>query len=338
MNKPTLAIYGCGGAGSNVIQNVINIPNKEGFIDVERSIFDTSDSNITLDLKKESIGHTFVQGVTGMGQNRRLAHDAVRNHIDAHLNANKPGTFNIVVFGLSGGTGSIAGPLIAGELLKRGLPTVCFIIASTEGGRETTNTINTLKTLQNLSKVHNAPLIVSYYENASELTPNDILHRVIGTKAKINTKIAADIQYLSLMCSEQHIGLDREDVKNWAFYNTQTTVKPSLCELVIVNDDDDNVLDALESCSISTASLLRDQDDCVPDLCQPYAIKGHYRSNTLSDEMHNVHFVTTSKFISKTVANLNSTEIMYREAEAAMADSSIEGLDSDMVGDDAFVL
>lgn len=333
MTSPKLAIYACGGAGSNLSQHVIQIPNREGFVEVERSIIDTSDSNITLNIGKEKIGHTFVQGVTGMGQNRKLANDAIRNHIDSHLNQNKPGTFNIVLFSLAGGTGSTAGPLIANELLKRGLPTICFVIASTEGGRETTNTLNTLKTLQNLSRVNKCPLIISYYQNGSEMTPTTTEFRCIGGKTKVNTKIAADIQHIALLCSEHHVGLDREDIKNWAFYNTVSTAAPSLIELFIASGDDE--YSELDLNTASSASLLVEQDDVVPDLTQPYAVKGHYRESVHGESrMPVVHYMTSAAFIPDIVKNIKLTDDMYKEAEAALAAPVTTGLETDLDDDD----
>lgn len=333
MTTPKLSIYACGGAGSNLAQHVIQIPNREGFVEVERSIIDTSDANITLNIEKENIGHTFVQGVTGMGQNRRHANEAIRNHIDSHLNQNKPGTFNIVLFSLAGGTGSTAGPLIANELLKRGLPTICFVIASTEGGRETTNTLNTLKTLQNLSRVNKCPLIISYYQNGSEMTPSNTDLRCIGGKTKVNTKIAADIQRVALMCSEHHVGLDREDIKNWAFFNTVSTATPCLTELFITEGDQE--YHELDLKTTSSASLLVAQDDVVPDLCQPYAVKGHYRDSVHGEkQLPIIHYMTSSAFIPDIVSGIQTTDNMYKEAEVKLAAVTATGLETDLGDDD----
>jgi hypothetical protein len=102
--KHTLSIYGCGGAGSNIVQHYVDLPQ-----DPERPLYpkttlnllDTSDSNLTK--SKNKVNHFVVPGLEGAGKHRTKAYDGVETHIVNILNDHKPGQFNIVVYSASGG-------------------------------------------------------------------------------------------------------------------------------------------------------------------------------------------------------------------------------------------
>jgi len=100
--KRKLSIYGCGGTGCNIIQDVLNIPEAAGFPIVNPYRVDTSSSNIVVD--KSLPDPYLVAGVSGSGKKRSFAHKIVAPLINDILLECIPGDFNVVVFGLGGGT------------------------------------------------------------------------------------------------------------------------------------------------------------------------------------------------------------------------------------------
>lgn len=337
MSNMNLNIYACGGAGLNVAQNTIDIPTTEGFPNTEITLVDTSSSNVAKDLAKENFRTLFIDGLKGTGKDRSFALSHCRPEINDYLASNKPGDFNFVVFSLAGGSGSVTGPLIAGNLLGQGLPVICFLIGSTEDGIQTKNTFNTLRTLQNLSKVHKAPLVICYYQNDNEgkienPRPN------YGREEVVNAKVASNMRSVALLVSEYHNGLDRRDIKNWLFYNNVVDVKPMLCELIIAQDNSE--IGQFKGTVVSSASLLGHADDLVPDLMQPYSCKGIMKSKLTQGEekVPNLHFLTTSSFI-KNVHNSVKEELdQYEMIQSRLSEGS--GFDDDELedGGDPFVL
>src|SRR5690606_24044429 len=111
-----------------------------------RVLVDTSTSNVG---EGNSIPFFHVPGMTGAGKKRQVAFHGANDQMVELLKQYKPSpTMNLVIFSLSGGSGSVLGPLLAEELIKRGYPTVCLIVGSIVSKIEAHNTNATLKTIE----------------------------------------------------------------------------------------------------------------------------------------------------------------------------------------------
>lgn len=327
-----VSIYACGGAGTNIIQNSLDLGESLEMPNIDISIIDTSQSNIRVNLDKEKIGYTFVDGLTGGGKDQRFVFEHAKSYVNEHLNKNKPGDFNVVLFSLSGASGSSTGALITAELLKRKLPVVCFIVGSVEDGKQASNTFNSLRTLQNLSKSHGMPLTIAYHEN---VYGGENKGRT-GEEEFVNDAIFLGIRDLCRLVSEHHHGLDREDIKNWLYFNKVSDIT-GLVELF--TSDDVGSMSHVEGKVITSASLLRDATAPVPNLLQPYSCKGYVSdamANELGDEFTGFHYLITRGFI-KGVYNRVKMKVSEYEEALAKLQSSEDDLDDDFAeGDDPF--
>lgn len=325
----SVSIYACGGAGTNIIQNSLDLSKSLEMPEINLSIIDTSQSNVKVNLDKENIGYTFVDGLNGGGKDQRLAFDHAQPYVNEHLNKNKPGDFNIVLFSLSGASGSSTGSLITNELLKRNLPVICFVVGSVEDGKQATNTFNSLRTLQNLSKKHGLPLTIAYHEN--DYTGQNTGRR--GDEEYVNEAIFVGIRDLCRLVSEKHHGLDREDIRNWLYFG-KVSDTIGLVELFTAEDHDD--MKQAEGRVITSASLLPTQLSPVPSLMQPYSCKGYISdalSKELGDEFTGFHYLITKGFIKGPYNRIKMKVSEYEEALAKLQ-SSDDDIDDDFNEDD----
>lgn len=248
-----MRVYGCGGAGLNIAAKFINRPEQPGYATVHPVFIDTSRSNLKDNVNKDDV--YILDNVDGSGKIRKENASEIQNVVKNVLLELRPMDFNVVVFSASGGSGSVFGPLMMGELLSRGLPVVGVVVGSDESALTCQNTMNTLKSLEGISRREGKPAVIYYDHNTRGSRRGDI-----------DDSMIAAIGALSVLCSRQNEEMDSQDIVNWLEYHKSSPVRPQLSTLHILENEDK--IAAVRN-PISIASLYRSADDdtikAVPD-------------------------------------------------------------------------
>lgn len=219
----TVRIWGCGGAGTNLAHQFYNAPTQEHFAEISTCFVDTSYSNLSgLEVLDEDI--FVIPEKDGAGKIRRNIHQAVVNHLGEIMTRFEQRDFNIVVFSASGGSGSVIGPLVLAELVKKGQQAIGIVVGSHESRLTAANTFNTLKTLDNLARNEiKAPISILYHNNRDNTC-----------KGEVDKAVAEQISEFSLLVSRRHHRLDTSDIKSWLRFDTHTQVTAQLALIDII--------------------------------------------------------------------------------------------------------
>ena len=258
-----MRIYGAGGFGINIGSY---FEPASGTIEPGHSAphpvyVDTSRSNLHEDINP---AHLFImEDVDGSGKVRKENHEEISKNIKSLLQAHKPLDMNVVVFSASGGSGSVFGPLIVGELLSRGLPTICVVVGSDESNITALNTLNTLKSLEAIANKHSLPVVMFYKHNSPDIK-----------RSVIDTDCRALIARISVLASKRNRELDSKDIQNWLQFNRTTAVKPRLALLEVYHSNEE-LLQATQPVSI--ASLYEDADTPPLTVVPEYHCAGYPR-------------------------------------------------------------
>jgi len=206
-DHPTVHIYGCGGCGTNLINKIRSfLPN-----DIFCRIVDTSKSNLT-----GAEGHVDIIDGSGSGKVRAANLERINKFISSEMFTKEiPGEINIVVFSLSGGSGSIAGPLLIKELHRRNKTVVAVVITDTSSQLDTENTSKTFQSLQNIcehDKIY-LPVMVFDNEHRRSVVDDTIKHRLVHLCDMLRTNI---------------FELDKSDKINWLRPDKAIGVAPGI--------------------------------------------------------------------------------------------------------------
>lgn len=325
-----ISIYGAGGAGCNIVLNYVDIPaddpSKPLYPKSILNILDTSDSNMKA--ARTKVNSYLVPGLEGAGKHRTKAFEGVSSQIIQILNDHKPSPMNLVIFSASGGSGSVIGPLVTAELLRRNLSVVCIVIGSTTSAVETDNTHKTLRTLQSMAANGNTggrPLIMYYLENGSTKTD------YTGSRVANDLRIEEVIRQLALLFSGNHRELDRTDLVNWLNWKaTSPDIPAQLAEVLVFKDNGVATVDAFKGAVIGTASILGDDDDPVPDLDQPYSCVGYINPATKEyAEIPNHHYIITGVRLPQIFRGLEERMVAYKAAKMELMKADLVGISSE---------
>lgn len=323
----TLRIYGCGGCGMNLIQSRIDIPQMDPYAKVEMVGIDTSTANFD---PQAGVPFYQIPGVSGMGKDRSEMLNIGKDKIDPILREYKPGTMNLVIASLSGGTGSMIAALMLRELLSRDLPVILLVVASTDSGKETENSLNSMRTIQQQVNRLQKPVPFFYYENRP--ARND--RKGDGPRDYIDEVINVDVQRIALLVSEKHRELDRQDVSNFLAYNRVSSVKPMLVEVYCFDQpvtEEDQA--ALSGDIVATCSLLKGPSESIPAFNQSYEAYGYYQEN-ISDEYPNLTWVLSTANVDSLFKGLVDRDAEYKATEEKL--NTYQGIDVD--SDDDFIV
>lgn len=174
-NLPSLTFYGCGGFGINLIRLIktSNIDNKASF-DVQFRNIDTSKSNIMSNDDAD-----IIEG-NGSGQIRKSNLEAINTYVSSKAFATvQPADINVVMFSLSGGTGSVIGPLLIKELERRNKAVVAITVADLSSQLYTDNTYKTIASLESICSSTQMYLPTMVFDNAASraTVDNNVVHK-----------------------------------------------------------------------------------------------------------------------------------------------------------------
>lgn len=143
-NTPArVAVIGCGGFGINIARI---LKNKYSDLIVDAIGLDTSKSNVRTD---DTIDVHIVAGGVGAGKIRGKHSDEIKKNLTQMTFADAD--VYIVPFGLSGGSGSVVGPLALKHLSRTGKRVVAVTTDDTLSEIDSENTKNALRTLEAIS-------------------------------------------------------------------------------------------------------------------------------------------------------------------------------------------
>lgn len=303
MTKRTTRIYACGGAAINIASVFSNTQDKPGFSDLKLSFIDTSRSNIQKFNPEES--QVFIlPNVDGSGKVRRENASEIANVIKKVLIDQEPGDSNIVMFSTSGGSGSVMGPLILGELLKRGETVVALVIGSSESKITTDNTIGTIKTLESKVNETNLPVVAMYEHNNGR-----------GLKrSEIDKLMQSNISSLAALFSGDNTGLDSKDLANFVQFSRATNVPPSLV-LMTIHHDAEEVAEMKSP--IAIASLYHEADREIEGGNALYLCDGIRPEDALDESKIDIHFVINNDTVPDMYRSLMQDQERYAEMESS---------------------
>lgn len=299
--KNTLRIYGAGGTGLNITNMVTVTGQSAGFPMTDITQADTSNSN--LGDVGENCTTTIFPGVHGTGKSRPFSVSVVTKPlIEKLLLTNPPGNFNIVVFGASGGSGSVIGPMIIEELMKRGETVVGMVVVSTTSGVETDNAVGCLTDLHKISRRLKLPVVCSFYDNG-------------GGRDYVNAKVEAHVRALAMLVSGENDEIDLTDVHNWVNYPANVNVAPMLVDLVVILGDEDR-LSAPEH-ALSMITLHGNTPSTGLDICIPlYHAEGtlsHAAQAATSHVIGTMDYIVTNTRMNTRMRELETKRQAFNE-------------------------
>lgn len=244
----TIRLYACGGAGMNIASKYKAL-NKStagsNFADIQPCYVDTSSANVTplINTKDLFLVESMDSSVKkdGSGKIRRANHPDIKARTPACLLAFKPEAMNIVLHSASGGSGSVIGPLLVEELLRRGEQVLVMMIGSKDSRIEIYNTVKTLETYEATARNTKRPVvaIVEYNdEHSGRINADKSMH------------VALDI--ISGFWSGTNAELDTADLNNFLNYPNATSFDPALSALSFFSKE---VVLGKDQVAISAATL-----------------------------------------------------------------------------------
>ncbi len=268
--RQTIMFYACGGTGVDGLRQYSTDKDLKDTLS-QRAIehhayFDTSIANLH-GVEKSKV--FLVEGTNGGGSDRKRNAQVIVDSVVPFLTRFEPKNINVVIMGTSGATGSVAGPSIIEELLKRGETVVASIIVGVETARGCENSYRTFLGLEALAKKYNQSIVFTYTTiDARKDTKEPFLYQ-LKTMAAI-----------SLLSSGRNLRLDSADVENMIKY-TNVTNRPGSLALLDVHSLPLGKDIALDENYISTATLLRDDTVRNVFVNSEYGKTGYYMNPSI---------------------------------------------------------
>jgi len=329
----TVNLYCVGGTGANIGGKFAKFHNDgpSGFASIKSYFIDTSRSNLPDDLSDDRV---FLykddngELLDGNGKLRSsnysvLSENSTTNRI---LNQFKPTDLNIIIHSGGGGTGSVAGPLIAKELIAAGHNVVVILIGSGSSKIDLKNTLNTLRTYESLSEMLKTPINVLYRENTST-TP----------RGNVDSELVNYIYLLSAFFGGKNHGLDTADLRNFLHYNRVTSYEPRLTALDFFSKTIKLYPDTL---AISAVTLI-DQAIEVDhgDVLVDFQVTGVTNAEVIemTKDRLPLHVVTLSGFFPSVVARL-SKQLAAHEEKGRQISMKTIAVNSDKKTNDGLIL
>lgn len=207
MSKPeiqTLAVYGNGGGGSNCASMLETVKPIEGLAQLKIAYFDTSRANAENLPEDRFFLVDTGDSTEGSGMERRSNARPILDQVNKFLLEHPPGNLNVVVYTASGGSGSVSGPAIHSELLKRGLPVISVVIGDSSSEKGLINHMDVIEGFEYVSRNREANFVYAYCYNE-------------GNKswASVNNEVMRIITALAVLSSGKNTALDSRDVAHW---------------------------------------------------------------------------------------------------------------------------
>ena len=240
-------LYACGGAGTNIARQIPNL-------DMDLVFVDTSSSN----LKQIKHGEVFlVDGMDGAGKHRPETYENFKTVAEDVLVSHKPSDIlNIVIHSISGGSGSVVGPMIASKLVASGQNTVVIAVESDQSIRELDNGIKTLKT---------------YAAQASKVVQKPISIYYVGgmTRPEADRVALQFIHLLTLLVTKKFTEeFDNSDLKSFLYFDRVTDNPPSVA--IIELRENDTIVPEKGTSVVGTILMTSDKTSTIHPVLPEY--------------------------------------------------------------------
>jgi cell division GTPase FtsZ len=296
----TLRIYGCGGAGVNLVSHYFGKESESGCAQIAPALIDTSKSNLMGRRIDESATY-LVEGLDGSGKIRSENYQEINKTIRQVLVQIPPADFNLVVFSTSGGSGSVIGPLIMEQLNQKKIPAMVVVVGSDESTIAAENTLKTIKTLELIAKNTELPVVMSFHKN-------DVNERRSATDAAVRSVISC----MSILTSGMNAEMDYRDLVHWVQYTKVNGGRAQLATMHIATSPEHM---ARITAPLSVASLYSNPDD------EHIATSADYQSVGYADLSHadfdQVHFVIGVNDLARIGQEIKAQVSQMVEARAA---------------------
>lgn len=263
----TVRFWACGGTGIDLLRDYREtavLDKQDLFADELDTYVDTSDSNMH-DLSVDNVFR--IPNIDGGGKDREKVKATVGPILPEILLKHPAGDLNVILFSLSGGTGSAIGPLILGHLLKGGHAAVGIVLADHTSSKSAANAINSLTDLESIAMQLDKPVVLHYSKNDPTLS-------VLDNDAKSKFVMST----LSILGSGRNMKLDSSDVNNFFNFTEVTHHKAGLAQLHVTTEAND--WGSKLTTVASFAALLRDEISVVPSVEVDYDAVGYLPNTT----------------------------------------------------------
>lgn len=316
VQKAKQRVIFCGGTGMNIGGDPI-------FKDDPRCVYlDTSNQNLNSNTNEDnsyvievdtSSNDVHRRRATGAGGDREFIYPHVVPHIPSIMHNFGNADFYVVVFSMSGGSGSVIGPLVMSHLLQQGESVIGVVVRSLDDAVTIKNSWGTLKSFEGIAHLTHLPPVVAFHNNVAGVPQTEINQHAIQT-----------IQDILFLTSQEHDRLDLMDVVNWVQFTKKHHLPAQLLELQIF-DNRSEAAAVLEP--LSVASLYADENKIVP-FGSPLTVRTGIINDAEANPDDQLHFVinavgieTISKDIEKARENMAQVKArMTRRASLISVD------------------
>lgn len=279
-------LYACGGLGANIGASYLGASREAIAAEIHPVFFDTSRSNLDKRIGEDMC--YLIPDVDGSGKRRGENYERIKDVVKDVLHKHKPLDLNIVLCSGSGGSGSVAAPLITGELISRGAMTIVIMVGGDESTQAAKNTLQTLQSFEGISKAHNKTVVMHYR------------HNIRGqARSKTDKEIHYAISMLAVLASGKISKIDTMDMVNWINFEKVTVVTPRLAALEIFATD----APWGDYSPISVMSIYKDSDQETLPIVPEYQCSGYADIMGLDA----IHYLIDVSVVPKFAQRINAT-------------------------------
>lgn len=206
----TAQVYACGGTGVNIAKQISDL-------DIDICFIDSSDANLR-DVKSDQV--YLIDGQEGAGKDRSITYHNFKDVVGDVLIKFKPSKdINIVVSSLSGGSGSVLGPLLVRQLIESGQPVVVIGVDSRSSVIEMRNSVNTLKTYKATSNQLKKSIALFYVSE--------------HTRREADKQVLSMVNLFSLLVNRESTAeFDITDLRNFLMFENVTENEADVSVLI----------------------------------------------------------------------------------------------------------
>jgi len=323
-----IKLFACGGAATNIISAMFAREKNlvVGGADMAPCYIDTSRSNLNPNIKAEQLYIVDTpESSNGSGKVRKTNAKPIQESIPDILLQFKPEDINIVVASTGGGTGSVCGPLITSELLKRGLHVIVISVGTYGSEIEVRNSLRTIESYEGAAQKNERPVPMAFFENGSAA------HR-----PKVDQNVITMIQMLSVLLSGHNHGLDDQDVKNFLEYQHVTSFGPHLVHLDVFQNE---IEIGKGMVAVTVASLTDEKTGADLSITVGYQCEGVVPTHAIETIGGKVplHFVTVGGYFSTVTDSIKKRLSDFEAAAKAVMQRSVS-VDTNKADDTGLVL
>ena len=300
-------IVGLGGFGGKRVADLYE--HRKNMGNVEFLVIDGSDSDIRdRDFPKENIW--LVPGTDGAGKIRGAQAPVYEEFINQNYSRLPEADLYILVYTVSGGTGSVMGPRLARNLTENDQNVINAVMCTSGSHVDSKNTMNTMRGLGNHVKKLQKPIFLSFFDQEDH------------TLEQADLAVCDMVMELNQISSFENSGLDTSDIHS--FFNYPIHGLPPQLTLVERFTDPEKLTEEYGRI-LTTLSLSEDKHLPIPEVGAVFNTKG-VTNFGLEGELH---FVTSTVNMGMLAKRLQERFDEHEKTRKSLASSSVFESDAD---------